>query len=326
MDWNNVVADKTMLLTKHYTPGRTQSIRGIVLHHNAANLTIEDCYNVWQNREASAHYQVENSGRIGQLVNDRDTAWHAGNANPWTIGIEHANNHIGDPWTISDACLDSGAHLVAALCKYYNLGEPSWLGNVFPHSYFMSTACPGEIGKSQNSAYMNKAKEYYRQMTGQSSSAGKWVKDNGGWWYQYADGSYPTSKWLKLDTWYYFGSDGYAICGKWALINGEWYLFDENCHMLTGWQKKNDTWYYLNENGQMVTGWLKKDGYWYWLQSDGSMAANKWVQVNNNWYYFYSDGSMAEATAINKNGTYLVGKDGAMLRSVTLNSDGSVKF
>ena len=43
MDWNNVVADETKLLSVHYTPGRSQNIRGIVLHHNAGNLSIQDC-------------------------------------------------------------------------------------------------------------------------------------------------------------------------------------------------------------------------------------------------------------------------------------------
>ena len=163
MDWNNLIADRNMILSKHYTSGRSDSIRGIVLHHNAGNLTIEDCYNVWQSREASAHYQVQDDGLIGQLVNDWDTAWHAGNANSWTIGIEHANNNFG-PWTISDAALESGAHLVASLCRYYGLGRPTWMGNVFPHSHFMATACPGEIAGSQNAAYMNRAQEWYDAM------------------------------------------------------------------------------------------------------------------------------------------------------------------
>ena len=41
---------------------------------NAGDLTVKGCYDVWQTREASAHYQVESSGRIGQLVHDRDNA------------------------------------------------------------------------------------------------------------------------------------------------------------------------------------------------------------------------------------------------------------
>lgn len=166
MDFKNLQADKNMILTRHFTKGRSGAkINKVILHHNAGNLTIEDCYRVWQSREASAHYQVESSGRIGQLVNDWDTAWHAGNwnANISSIGIEHADCS-SSPWLISDACLESGAHLVAAICLYYNLGRPQWMVNVFPHSYFSPTACPASIAGSQNAAYMKRAGEWYDAM------------------------------------------------------------------------------------------------------------------------------------------------------------------
>lgn len=162
-DFVNLQPDEYCLMNKNFNAGRSQDIRGIVLHHNAGNLSIQGCWNAWQTREASAHYQVDINGRIGQLVNDWDTAWHAGAANPWTIGIEHADNNFG-PWTISDATLESGAHLVAALCRHYGLGRPAWLVNVFPHSHFMQTACPGEIAGSQRDAYMRRAQEWYDAM------------------------------------------------------------------------------------------------------------------------------------------------------------------
>lgn len=161
MDWEGLNADVEMILDRHYTPGRTQSIRGTVIHYNAGDLTVEGCYSVWQSREASAHYQVESSGRIGQLVNDWDTAWHAGDANPWTIGIEHANQPDG---TVTGECLEAGAHLVAAIHNKYGLGRPEWMVNVFPHSHFMPTSCPGALGGSQNAAYMRRAQEWYDAM------------------------------------------------------------------------------------------------------------------------------------------------------------------
>lgn len=167
-DWNNLTADQNLLMNKHYTAGRAgRSINKIVLHHNAGRLSIQECWNVWQTRKASAHYQVDSNGRIGQLVWDRDTAWHAGNwdANTTSIGIEHANNHVGNPWTISDATLENGAHLVAALCRYYKLGRPQWGKNVFGHKHFAATGCPGEIAGSQNSRYMQRAQYWYDHMT-----------------------------------------------------------------------------------------------------------------------------------------------------------------
>ena len=94
MDFDTVTADVNKILTTHFTSGRGgKGVEMVVVHYNAGNLTVEGCYSVWQSRPASAHYQVESGGRVGQLVWDRDTAWHAGDfdANQRSIGIEHAN-------------------------------------------------------------------------------------------------------------------------------------------------------------------------------------------------------------------------------------------
>lgn len=166
MDWDNLVADTEDILTVHFSGGRDgHTLDKVIVHYNDGNLTVEDCYRVWQSREASAHYQVEESGRIGQLVYDADTSWNCGKwvPNCESIGIEHANRSDG---TISDACLDAGAHLVAAICKKYGLGRPEWLTNVFPHCYFVSTSCPGEIYGSQKDAYISRAQDWYDKMTG----------------------------------------------------------------------------------------------------------------------------------------------------------------
>lgn len=171
MDFENLRADVNRILTKHYTPGRGgRRIDKVVVHYNAANLSIEGCYSVWQSRKASAHYQVEEGGRIGQLVHDWDTAWHAGNftVNQSSIGIEHANRPDG---TISPACLDAGAHLVAALCKIYSLGRPEWGKNVFPHKHFAATSCPGQIYGSQKHEYIKRAQYWYGVMMGGAAPA-----------------------------------------------------------------------------------------------------------------------------------------------------------
>lgn len=143
MDWKNIQADVTKILPCDYTAGREgANITGITIHHMAGNLSIDQCYNLWSRSQTSAHYAVQADGEIGQMVNDWDTAWACGNwyANTHTISIEHANNN-SNPWTVFPAALESGAHLVAALCLYYNLGRPQWLVNVFPHRYWSATAC-----------------------------------------------------------------------------------------------------------------------------------------------------------------------------------------
>lgn len=166
--WENLEADENLILSTHMTKGRQGcKVDKIVVHHNGGNLTGKDCYDTWQTREASAHYQADADGRITQLVWDTDTAWHSGdwNANLTSIGVEHADISA-DPWMLSEATLDNGAHLVAALCKHYGLGRPQWGVNVFPHSHFSSTACPASIAGSQNADYMAKAQAYYDSMTG----------------------------------------------------------------------------------------------------------------------------------------------------------------
>lgn len=164
--WETIDADINKILTKHFTKGRGgKKINKIIVHYNAGDLTVEACYATWQNRKASAQYQVESSGRIGQLVWDRDTSWNCGvfSQNQQSIGIEHANKSDG---TITEQCLDNGAHLVAALCKHYGLGRPEWLKNVFPHKYFKATSCPGQIYGSQKDAYIKRAQYWYDVMTG----------------------------------------------------------------------------------------------------------------------------------------------------------------
>lgn len=166
MNFETLDADVVMILPKHYTKGRgSNKVSFIGIHYNAGDLTVEGCYNVWLTREASAHYQVESSGRSGQLVWDRDTAWALGNftKNQQSINIEHANKKDG---TITAECLETGAHLVAALCKSYGLGRPQWDVNVIPHCKISPTSCPGEIYKSQKEEYIQRAQWWYDEMTG----------------------------------------------------------------------------------------------------------------------------------------------------------------
>lgn len=166
MNFETLEADVNLILDKHYTPGRGgKSVSFVGIHYNYGDLTVEDCYNVWQTREASAQYQVESSGRTGQLVWDKDTAWALGNfdKNQRSINIEHANKPDG---SFTEACLDAGAHLVAAICKAYNLGRPQWDVNVIPHKAISPTSCPGELYGRYKDIYIQKAQHWYDVMTG----------------------------------------------------------------------------------------------------------------------------------------------------------------
>lgn len=168
-NWSTLEAYTNLIVPPNrYTPGRNgQRIEFVVLHHNAGSLTAQQIRDLWATqRTASAHYQVDRAGDISQHVDDWNTAWHANNqwANERSIGIEHANGS-GMTGPLTPATLDQGAKLTAAVCRRYGLGRPAWGVNVFPHSQFSSTACPGPIAGAQRGAYMSAAAAHYDQMT-----------------------------------------------------------------------------------------------------------------------------------------------------------------
>lgn len=169
-DFYNVQPDEYKYLGKNFSSGRPYGIKGVTIHHMAGDLTADQCNATWRTREASAHYSIDRNGYIVQHVDDTDRAWACGDGigtgggNDITISIEHANNARG-PWTVYPAAIESGAHLVAALCRYYLLGRPKWMVNVFPHRHWAATSCPGELAGSQNAEYMARAQAWYDAMT-----------------------------------------------------------------------------------------------------------------------------------------------------------------
>lgn len=171
-DWRKLEADVVKLINKHYTVGRGGArIEFVVIHHNGGVLSVEDCWQTWQTRPASAHYQVEASGRIGQLVWDRDTAWHAGNAwaNARSLGIEISNSGgAAQGWPIAPKALEEAAHLVAAIHVHYQLGRPVIGRTVRFHREFSQTYCPGQLapGGRQHALFVERLIHWFDHMTG----------------------------------------------------------------------------------------------------------------------------------------------------------------
>lgn len=175
-NWETLEADVVKLMNKHYTPGRGgKKIDKVVIHHNAGVLSIDQIWQVWQDRAASAHYQIETGGRIGQLVWDGSTAWHAANQhiNQTSIGLEFSNSAGANAdWPIANKTIEEGAHLVAAICKYYKLGRPQAGKNVRFHREFTSTSCPHHLapGGKYHATLMGRAQYWYDQMTGKAAA------------------------------------------------------------------------------------------------------------------------------------------------------------
>ena len=115
-----------------------------------------------------------------------------------------------------------------------------------------------------------------------------WVKsDNGKWWYQYKDGSYPKSCWKtfkgKED---YFDSKGYLVTEEFIksadyATNGKLY-----------WVDKDGVW-----DGK-VYKWQKDEKNRWWLGQVGGkwFAKSEWYVVDGKKYYFDNKGYMVTGT------------------------------
>ena len=126
-----------------------------------------------------------------------------------------------------------------------------------------------------------------------------WQKDDTGYWYARANGSYPKSEFEYIEenkSWFYFDESGYMYSEKWLKhTDGCWYWFDKDGYMATSWKKVNNKWYYFNRDGSMQTGWVKYYDKWYYLDAqNGDMKSDCFVKYNNGWYLLLPDGRLAD--------------------------------
>lgn len=124
------------IASPNYQPGRTQRIQAIVIHwwdDPAKKPVIQGVINHFKNPaiEVSAHYVVSGD-RIVQMVKESDTAWHARQANPYSIGIEIDPNTPGNTYA-------TVARLVREIrARHGNLPLKK-------HNEFNQTSCPGTL-------------------------------------------------------------------------------------------------------------------------------------------------------------------------------------
>lgn len=142
----------------NFTRGRSGTkVNKIVIHH-VAGTNFDIMPSVWNTRQASAHYGIGVNGAIRAYVDESNTAWHAGNwdANISSIGIEHINSGGAPSWPVAQATIDASAKLCADIAQRHGLGQLVPMKNLFPHSHFSATACPGVL-KEKLQEIANKA-------------------------------------------------------------------------------------------------------------------------------------------------------------------------
>ena len=122
---------------------------------------------------------------------------------------------------------------------------------------------------------------------------GQWVQDAGGWWYRFADGTYPRGQALVIDgETYRFDQSGYLLTG-WVRDGGYWFHHGASGAMSTGWLVDGGAWYYLIPSwGAMAIGWVEDGGEWYYLNAAGHMTTG-WQKIEGSWFYLGDSGKMA---------------------------------
>ena len=182
-------------ISPHKTSPRQDKIRKITIHHMAGELTVEQCGEIFQTREASTNYGIGKDGRIGMYVEEKDRAWATGSGanDHQSINIELANDEIGGSWHISDKVVARCIELCVDICKRNGINKLNYTGddsgNLTMHCWFMATACPGAYLKTK---FQYIADEVNKRLVNPTPSE-KWT------------GKYPTLP----SRGYYLKGDGY---------------------------------------------------------------------------------------------------------------------
>lgn len=143
-------------ISPNRTSPRRGTIKNIVIHHMAGNLTVETCGNVFasSSRRASSNYGIGSDGRVGMYVEEKDRAWTTGNQiDHESVTIEVADDVMGNGWHSSDKAMSKLVELCADICKRNGIVKLNYTGdktgNLLMHKWYQATDCPGAYLESK---------------------------------------------------------------------------------------------------------------------------------------------------------------------------------
>lgn len=134
----------------------------VTLHHNAGRLSLQGILDVWENRPASAHFQVDGAGNVGQYVKVNEYAWATGTTkgNQESISIEMANSTLGPDWKVSGATTFNAARLAGWLHAKV-IGKRPTRQTLKVHKDWKATACAGPFIDKVYGVVLRQAQEAY---------------------------------------------------------------------------------------------------------------------------------------------------------------------
>lgn len=259
--------------SSNYTKGRSSKITEITIHHMAGILSAEQCGYIFQKpgRNGSSHYGIGRDGKIGNYVDESNTAWTNSNwaSNCRAITIETSNCEIGGDWKVSAEALRSLIKLVADIAKRYNIklvkGKTlTW------HSMYASTTCPGNYLRSKIDYIISEANKIINPSTKRTVSYRVYCK---GHWYatakdgQTAGDQINAISGVQVRTGAGCGNTSYRVHvkgGKWLPIVTKWDDSDNGYAGIKG--KPIDGFAFKSEKGKVsYRVKTKKSGWLSWV-------------------------------------------------------------
>lgn len=158
---------------------------------------------------------------------------------------------------------------------------------------------------------------------------GKWVKNQKGKRYRYANKKFAKDTWLKVGKYIYrIDADGYMQTG-WISFEGQSYFTGKNGRLyVKSWMTSGSTKYFFQKNGVCAKKkWLKINGKYYYFNASGKMVRNQMITTKNKTYYVNKYGERILATWLQKKGKrYYFSKNGVRIENQWVKSGGKFYY
>ncbi len=150
-------------ISPNKTSPRRDTIKKITIHHTAGTYGLYTLGKIFANpdRNASSNYGIDNDGKVGMFVEEKDRAWtsSSGANDHQAITIEVANLSLGGEWPISAKAYNTLILLCVDICKRNGIKKLVYTGdangNLTEHRMFAATLCPGPYLHSRMPQIMN---------------------------------------------------------------------------------------------------------------------------------------------------------------------------
>lgn len=138
----------------------------VTFHHNGGRLSLQGVLDVWKVRPASAQFDVDGQGNVGQYVKVNEYAWATGNTqgNKESISIEMANSTLAPEWQVAEVTWKEAARLAGWLFARV-IGVRPDRTNVHVHHDWKATLCAGPYIDSIYEHLLNEVQAAYGYFT-----------------------------------------------------------------------------------------------------------------------------------------------------------------